>query len=123
MDVIELGSTLVAMWNSGKATEFMNEYYADNIVSIEGQSMGGMPARLEGIDAVRGKADWWESNNDVHAVSSEGPFVGNREDQFVVRFQIDATPKGAERSQMTEVALYTVVDGKIAQEEFLYLMA
>jgi ketosteroid isomerase-like protein len=39
-------------------------------------------------------------------------------------FEMDVTPKaGGERMQMKEVALYTVKDGKIAQEEFWYLMA
>ncbi|MEO1035549.1 MAG: nuclear transport factor 2 family protein [Pseudomonadota bacterium] len=123
MNVIELGTTLVQMCSEGKANEFMAQHYANDIVSIEGQSMGGMSARLEGIDAVRGKTEWWEANHDVHAMSADGPYVGNREDQFVVRFQIDVTPKGGERATMTEVALYTVADDKIVQEEFLYLMA
>lgn len=52
-----------------------------------------------------------------------GPFCGHREDQFVVHFVMDVTPKAAgERTQLNEVALYTVANGKIVQEEFLYLM-
>ena len=38
------------------------------------------------------------------------------------QFSLDATPKGGERMQMTEVGLFTVKDGKVVQEEFLYLM-
>ena len=52
-----------------------------------------------------------------------GPFCGHREDQFVVHFVMDVTPKATrERTQLNEVALYTVANGKIVQEEFLYLM-
>ena len=36
---------------------------------------------------------------------------------------MDVTPKASgERMQMDEVAVYTVKDGKIVQEEFLYAM-
>ena len=96
----------------------------EKIVSIEGQGTDEMPARLEGIQAVRGKAQWWNDNHDVHAMEATGPFVGHREDQFVVRFDLDATfePSG-ERTQMNEVGIYTVKNGKVIQEEFLYLMA
>ena len=58
----------------------------------------------------------------IHSTTARGPFVGNRDDQFAVQFDMDITPKDGERTQLTEVALYTVADGKIAQEEFLYLM-
>ena len=81
-----------------------------------------MPARIEGLDGVKGKHEWWYANNEVHSSTAAGPYVGHREDQFVVRFAIDVTPTGGERAQMDEVALYTVRDGKIVQEEFLYNM-
>jgi hypothetical protein len=81
-----------------------------------------MPARMEGVDAIRGKNQWCYANNEVHSTSATGPFVGHRDDQFVVRFHLDVTPIGGERMQMDEVGLFTVKDGKVAQEEFLYLM-
>lgn len=48
--------------------------------------------------------------------------MGNREDTFVLHFSMDMTPTGGERMQMNEVAIYTVKDGKIAHEEYLYQM-
>ncbi len=81
-----------------------------------------MPARFEGRDAVLGKHDWWFSNNEVHGTSAKGPFVGNRDDQFVIRFSMDLTPNGGERMTMEEVGIFTFANGKIAQEEYLYLM-
>lgn len=122
MSAIEIGTTLVAMVNDGKDEDFVNQYYADDIVSIEGQGTDDMPARIEGTDALRAKGEWWFANHDVHSVAARGPFVGHRDDQFVVQFDLDVTPKGGERMQMCEVGLYTVRNGKIAQEEFLYLM-
>lgn len=119
---IEIGAELVALSNAGKGSEAVDKFYDEKIVSIEGQGSDEMPARIEGLQAVRGKGEWWESNHDVHASVAVGPYAGHRDDQFVVRFNLDATfkPTG-ERSQMEEVAVYTVKNGKIVQEEFLYL--
>lgn len=122
MEVMELGTTLVRMSNSGEDEAFIEAHYADDVISIEGQGTDEMPARAEGIEAIRAKGDWWRANHEMHSVMATGPYMGHRPDQFVVRFVLDVTPKGAERMQMEEVALYTVRDGKIAQEEFLYLM-
>ena len=122
-EAIAIGTQLVKLCQEGKGEEAMNTLYADNIVSIEGQGTDEMPARMERIDAIRGKSEWWFANHEVHSMEAEGPFCGHRDDQFAVRFHIDLTPKATgERGQMTEVGLYTVADGKVVQEEFLYLM-
>ena len=124
MSVLEIGQKMVSLVNQGRDGEetFVNEFYASNIVSIEGADSDDMPARIEGIDAIRGKHNWWYDNNTVHNTTAVGPYVGNRPDQFVVQFTLDMTPNGGERQQLTEVGLFTVADGKIAQEEYLYLM-
>ena len=121
---LELGQTMVQMVNSGREGEaaFVDEYYAETIVSLEGGGDdGGIPARMEGVAAIKGKHQWWYDNNDVHGTEASGPYLGHREDQFIIRFVLDMTPNGGERTQLDEVGLYTVVDGKIVQEEYLYL--
>lgn len=122
MSALEIGSKLVALCNDGKDDEAVNQLYDEKIVSIEGQGSDAMPARMEGIEAIRGKAAWWYDNHDVHSMKATGPFCGHRDDQFVVEFEMDLTPKGGERNQMREVAIYSVANDKIVQEEFLYLM-
>ena len=124
MGALEVGQALVEMVPQGRASEqeFVVQYYSDDIVSVEGQGSDEMPARIEGIAAIKGKHDWWYDNNEVHSTAVEGPYVGNREDKFVVKFTMDHTPTGGERAQMQEVALFTVKDDKIIQEEYLYLM-
>ena len=119
---LEIGTQLVQTFNNEGGEACVDALYADDIVSIEGEGTEEMPARMEGIDAIRGKNQWWYANNEVHSTSATGPFIGHRDDQFVVRFQLDVTPIGGERMKMDEVGLFTVKDGKIAQEEFLYLM-
>ncbi|MEM7408606.1 MAG: nuclear transport factor 2 family protein [Myxococcota bacterium] len=120
MTVQEIGTQLVALCNEGRDREAVDRFYDEKIVSIEAGGDGDMPARMEGIAAIRGKHDWWYDNHEVHETAAEGPYCGHREDQFAVRHTMDITPKGGERMQMAEVALYTVKDGKIVQEEFLY---
>lgn len=122
-EALEVGTRLVELCQQGKANEAMEELYSDEIVSIEGVENEHMPARIEGIDGVRKKVEWWEANHEVHGIETVGPFVGHRDDQFAVEFHLDTTPKGGERMQMREVGLYTVAGGKVVQEEFLYLMA
>ncbi|HEX7037497.1 MAG TPA: nuclear transport factor 2 family protein [Pseudomonadales bacterium] len=120
MSLQEIATKLVQLCNEGRADEAMQELYSPDIVSIEAQDVAGMPARLEGLDAVVKKGEWWSANHEVHSMTAEGPFIGNRPDQFAVLFTMDATPVGGQRMLMSEVALYTVRDGRIVQEEFLY---
>ena len=120
---MEIGVKLVELSNAGKGLEAVDTLYDEKIVSIEGQGTDEMPARMEGIEAIRGKNRWWYDNHDVHSSKAVGPFCGHRDDQFAVLFELDATLKSSgERSQMTEVALYTIRGGKVIQEEFLYRM-
>jgi SnoaL-like domain len=93
------------------------KFNAADIVSLE--AMDGPMARVQGTAAVKAKSDWWYANNTVHSVTSEGPYVNG--DQFAVRFEMDVTDKETgKRIQMAEVGLYSVRNGKIVEEKFMY---
>ena len=121
---MDVGKKLVAMCSQGKFMEAMNELYADNIVSVEASAPPGKSARMEGIAAVRGKAEWWEKNHEVHSVKVEGPWPHG--DRFIVRFTMEVTakagPMAGKRMKMDEMGLYTVKEGKVVMEEFFYAM-
>jgi ketosteroid isomerase-like protein len=121
---MDVGKKLVDLCKQGKFKEAMESLYAPNIVSIEAGAPPGQAARVEGIAAVRGKADWWEKNHEVHKVEVAGPWPNG--DRFIARFTLDVTPKAGpmagKRFTMDEGALYTVKDGKIVHEEFFYSM-
>jgi len=94
----------------------MDKYYADDIVSVE--AMGENP-ETHGIQGVRGKAEWWVSNHEVHSAVCEGPMMNG--DAFAVRFKYDVTFKETgRRFVMDEMAVYQVKDGKIVHERFFY---
>ena len=120
MTVPEIAQDLVDLCRTGRHMDAIEKYYSDNVVSIEPVDHGpSMPARTEGIEAVRAKNQWWIDNAERHGLRVDGPFVGGQ--QFAVRFHIDATLKATgQRSQVVELALYTVEDNKIIAEEFYY---
>jgi len=112
----EIATDLVAMLKQGQFDASGEKYWADDVVSLE--PMPGDMARIEGKAGVRAKGEWWTANHEVHESLVEGPYVHG--DQFTVRFRMELTPKGGERTTFDEVGVYTVKDGKIAEERFFY---
>ncbi len=124
MTTLEVGKKLVALCNQHKNLEAINSLYDAKVVTIEPHDMPGMPARQEGIEAVRKKGEWWFANHEIHSSTAEGPWpLGDR---FIVHFKIDVTPTSGpmkgKRMKMDEAGLYTVKNGKVVQEEFFYAM-
>ena len=121
---LEVGKRLVELCRQGKNMEAINTLYSPNIVAIEVHGTPQMPARMEGLKAISGKAEWWEANHEVHRAEAEGPWPHG--DRFIVRFKYEVTakagPMAGKRMKLDEAALYTVKDGKIVQEEFFYDM-
>jgi hypothetical protein len=98
--------------------EAVNTLYDKDIVSVEAQASDGGSPETRGIDAVRGKVDWWIDAMEVHSFKANGPFVAH--DRFVVQYDADVTDKKSKkRFQLSEVGVYTVKNGKIVREEFL----
>lgn len=116
MTTHEVAKAFTALCASGDHGGAGARFWADDVVSLE--PMEGPMARLQGPAALRGKSEWWFANHEVHSEGVEGPFVHG--DQFSVVFEMDVTPKGGDRMQMREVALYTVRDGRIVEERFFF---
>jgi ketosteroid isomerase-like protein len=116
-----IAQELVALCREGKNLDAIARLYSPQVSSTEPVGGPDMPATVHGIDAVRGKNEWWFNAHDVHSSSTHGPFVGEHE--FVVQYEYDATHKeSGRRMLMRELAHYTVKDGKIVREEFFYHM-
>jgi len=119
MTTLEVGKKLVELCQQQKSLEAIDTLYANEIVSIEANDMPGMPAKMSGKATVRGKTVWWLENFQVHAHEELGPYVNG--DRFAVYFKYDVTEKAkGQRMNMIEMALYTVKNGLIVQEEFFY---
>jgi hypothetical protein len=123
-DTMTVGKKLVEFCKEGKNHEAMETLYSPDIVSVEaGAPPGGSP-RSEGMEAIRGKAAWWQANHEIHSAGVEGPYPNG--ERFIVHFKYDVTakagPMAGQRFVMDETALYTVKDGKVVHEEFFYFM-
>src|SRR5207253_2842720 len=122
MNTREVGQRLVDLCKDGKNLDAISELYDDDIESHEATAPPEM-MHVKGIDGVRKKNEWWAQNVEQHSAKVEGPFVNGNE--FATIFEYDITsktgPNAGKRSQMREIAVYTVTDaGKIVKEEFLY---
>ncbi len=116
MSTQDIADDLVALCKAGKFDEAGEKYWSDDVRSIEA---AGDAVESRGKAAARGKGEWWANAHIVHAVDVAGPYVNG--DQFAVRFTIDQTVKETgQRMTMDEVGLYTLKDGKIAEERFFY---
>ena len=121
-NTFEIGKKLVDFCKQGKDLEAIETLDSPNIVSVEAVADPRFPQRMDGIDAIRSKFQWWIQNHEIHSAEVKGPFPHG--DRFIVYFKYDITPKDGpmkgKRMQMDEAALYTVANGKIVQEEFFY---
>ena len=115
-----IADELVSLCKVGRNRDAINALYSPDIVSVESMGNATTPREAKGLDAVRGKGEWWATNNEIHSAVVEGPFIGE-DDKFAVYFNYDVTfkPTG-KRNNMEEMALYTVKDGKVVREQFFY---
>ena len=122
MDARTVGLRLVELTTLGQDAKVLDELYADDVISIEILSdPAAEPQRWLGLPAVREKHAWWANAATVHNIDVEGPFAGNGDDHFVVRFAMDVSMDGR-RNKMIEVGLFTVANSKIVREVYLGLV-
>ncbi len=121
MNTMQVGRRLVELTTQDKDDVALIELYGNDVVSIEAGDGESEAQSWEGIDSVREKHAWWNSVATMHEVTAEGPYAGTGSNQFVVKFGMDVTMEGQGRSQMTEVGVYEVEDGKIVKETYLPL--
>jgi ketosteroid isomerase-like protein len=119
---LDVGRRLVELCRAGKNLEAVDTLYAPDVAGIEPQGNEHVPARQQGIDAIRQRNQWWMDNHDIHGSQVDGPWPHG--DRFVVTMKYDLTPRAGpfagKRARFDEAALYTVRDGKVVQVEFFY---
>ena len=115
MTTKEIADRLVELNRNNDHKKAYEELYSPEIVSIENF---GERMEYQGFDAIKEKGEKWEAMlEEMHEMKCSEPLVADN--SFAVTFYIDATFKEMGREKMTELAIYTVKDGKIVREEFL----
>ncbi len=120
MTVQEIADQVVALNRTGNYQSIYQELYSPEAVSVE--NWNGEKTEYKGMAAIMEKMTAWEKGvGEIHEVRVSEPLVSDS--SFAVTFYMDVTfieggmaPVG--RSQMNELAIYTLQDGKIIREEF-----
>jgi ketosteroid isomerase-like protein len=121
MTLKEIAEALVSGCREGREGENLDKLYSVDAVSVESDP-SSESGTLKGIDAIKGKHAWWEANMEMLDGSVDGPFL-HGDDKFAVVFGMKAKDRNSgDVIEMTEVAIYTVADGKIVHEAFFYNM-
>lgn len=124
MDLMAIANALVQHNKAGTLSELLDTLYAEDCVSVEAFAMPGGDGSREavGLDAIKGKHEWWDNTMEMLGGEMEGPFP-HGDDRFAVIFKSQAKNKETgDVMNMEEVAVYHVKDGKIVREEFFYTM-
>lgn len=109
----QIGKELVANFNKGEF-EINAKLWSPKLIGIEGSGLA-----WHGMKNVEAKNKFWGTTNAVHGASAEGPYIGST--GFAVKFKMDVEDKSTgRRTIMEEIGVYTVKNGKIVQEEFMY---
>lgn len=119
MSIKDIAEDLVAGCRNNTARANLDKLYAADAVSVEAADMGN-GREAAGLEAIKAKHDWWESSMEVVEGDVAGPML-HGDDRFAVIFRMTAREKATGKtSEMEEVGIYHVKDGKIVREEFFY---
>ena len=117
MTTKEIAKRLKKLCDKGDWEGAHRELYAKDAVSIEPEASGGFEKESHGLDAIIEKGKKWESMvSEVHEIEVSDPMVAGN--TFAVTMRMDMTMKDKKRSDMTELCVYHVKDGKIVSEQF-----
>ncbi|MFN5496549.1 MAG: SnoaL-like domain-containing protein [bacterium] len=108
----EIGESLVALFNAGKAEEAESTWYHRKIDSIEEDG-----TVFEGWKGVQEKGKWWRENFTVISLKAAGPYVCST--GFAVVYSGRLRMPDGNEVNAHECGVYTVEDGRIVREQFM----
>ncbi len=116
----EVARDFTAMLRAGQFLAAGDRYWASDVTSIEPPDLpGGICAVVSGIEATRRKCTARFGTTRIDEIGIDGPFItGNQFALFLDLLSID--PASGTRQPFTEIALYTVRGGQIAEERYFY---
>ncbi len=121
MTAFEVGKKIVELSRAGKDEEIINSFFHPEIVSIEAAEMPGTGRSIQGIEKIKEKHAWWNSNFEVIEHEAIGPFPSGDKERVAIVFRSKIKNKETGKPEnMEEIAIYKILDGKIHEEEFFY---
>lgn len=117
MTTQEIANRLVELCKSGEFGTAQKELYAADAVSIEPYETPAFPKETKGLDKIQEKSAKFDAMTEtVHNISISYPIIAGN--AFVIVLKMDITMKGQDRSEIEELCVYEVKDGKIVSEQF-----
>jgi hypothetical protein len=116
MNTQEVANAFTALCKAGQFDEAGQQFWADNVVSVE--AMEGEGARVEGRKGVEAKGEWWYANHEVHSVGRRA--VRQRQPVHRALHHGRHAQGRPANLGMDEMGVYTVQDGKVTEERFFY---
>ncbi len=111
----DIARDFTAMLRAGQFEAAGNRYWALDVTSVEPAARG----TVSGIDAARIRCNARFGAANIHEIGIDGPFVTG--DQFALFLDlviVDAASGG--RQPFTEIAVYTIRSGQIAEERHFF---
>ncbi|VAW03693.1 hypothetical protein MNBD_ALPHA04-2180 [hydrothermal vent metagenome] len=118
--LVEIADDFTALIAAGKPQDAAEKYWATDIVCIEpDDTTEHAPAIVTGFDEAHGKLTSWLGHSAMEELSIDGPFItGNR---FALFIDMLIKRRATGRCEpFSEIAIYTVRDGKIIEERYFY---
>jgi hypothetical protein len=117
MTTKQIAGRLHSLCSEGKFEAAQKELFSENAISIEPEASPGFEKESRGLQAIIKKGHKFEEmTEDVHSIKiSDAIVAGNA---IAMKLDMDVTMKGRGRTNMTEICVYKVRDGKIVLEEF-----
>lgn len=120
MTTQEVADKFYQLAQSNQWDQIQDDLYSEDAESVEPPKAEAQGLRnVKGKDAIKQKGkDFSNMVEEMHGGYCSKPVVAGN--FFSAAMGIDATYKGMGRSQMDEIAVYEVKDGKIVKEQFFY---
>ena len=119
MKTEEIAKKLVAYCRKGEWEAAQKELYATDVVSTEPDETPAFAKETKGLDAIIEKGHKFNSMVEkYHSIKVSEPLIAG--DAFAITLAMDLEMKGRGRTPMSEIAVYTVEEGKIVSEQFFY---
>ncbi len=117
MTTKQIAGRLHSLCSEGKYEDAQKELFSQNAISIEPEASAGFEKETRGLQAIIKKGHKFEEMvENVHGIKISDPIVAGN--AIAMKLDMDVTMKGRGRSNMAEICVYQVKDGKIALEEF-----
>ena len=117
MTTRDLANQFYEYMQQGAFEKIYTELYSEDATSEE--TPGSDWGKANGMNEIYEKGKKWnETVEEMHGGSTGEPVVAG--EYFTCFMTMDFTPKGGPRTNMEEIGLYKVQNGKIVSEQFFY---